>query len=99
MPGHRPQKNPKKRRSTKKDIIIENSLVQQLEDRNSSIYEHVFKLLKNKKFKLSKEQAGVEIEKFIDKVNEAHNNKTSVKLMFEKGSIFYAVMPLTYLCP
>ena len=78
---------PKKRRSTKKDIIIENSLVQQLEDRNSSIYEHVFKLLKKGKFKLSKEQAGVEIEKFIDKVNEAHNNKTSVKLMFEKGSI------------
>lgn len=77
----------KKGKANKNIIITENSIVAQLEDRKSSTYELVTKALKKGKFKLEDDQVKIEIEKFIDKINEAHNNRVSARSLFKKGSI------------
>lgn len=84
-PGGKPVK-PKTPRVNKNAIISENSLVQQLEDRDSSMYEHIFHLIKGT-YKLSNDDAIAEIEKFVDKVNEAHSSKLSVTKFIEDDKI------------
>ena len=84
-PGGKPVK-PKTTRVNKSAIISENSLVQQLEDRNSTMYQFIFFSIKNS-YKLSNDDAHAEINKFIDKVLEAHSNKFSVRKLLEDDRI------------
>ena len=80
---------PKKKRLNKVVITSENSVAQQLEDKESYYYQKAIKNLtrKNGKFKMTDEEAATTLFDVVEKINKAHADKKHAKDVFEKDSV------------
>ena len=93
LAGKPEDKKPAPKHAPSRNVIIsENSLVQELEDTNSTIYQEVLNLLTGKKFKLTEEQAVIAIRDFTEKVNVAHYNETSARQSLKNDKIGKSIL-------